>query len=240
MNRDRREHHIPTLDVERIQRIIQFHYGFVPSEEEILRIDDGLRSQYGVLHDQYVIRELVTQKISDILVAHRQEKLDIESLFFDKSIFRFLTFGSMCYRAGIPLACIALCRIALEAGLRERLAEAKAASPEEVWNEINKRRNKLLGSLVKEADQEGIMAKKEFEELFVFGGQLGHHLLDKYIHADLNSIIRLFESLQFDIRVMGAKDTLAEKKIQAEAYIDEVAVAVLAATTRIAEKLYLL
>ncbi len=84
------------------------------------------------------------------------------------------------------------------------------------------------------------MKKKEFEGSFVFGGQLGHHLLDKYIHADLNSIIRLFESQQFDISVMGAKDALAKKKIQAETYTDEVAVAVLTATTRIAEKLYLL
>ena len=239
-NRPKKNYDIPRPDLQRIKKIVEFHYGFLPDDDEIVSIDEGLRNQYSVLHDQYIIRELLTRKVSDILVAHRREKPDIENLFIEKLMFRFLTLASMCYRAGIPLACIALCRVALEAGLRERLAEVKASSPEEVWNEINKRRHKLLGSLVKEADQQGIMSKKEFEELFVFGGQLGHHLLDKYIHADLNSIIRLFESLQFDIRVMGAKDALAEKKIQAEAYTDKVAVAVLAATTRIAEKLYLL
>jgi len=238
-NRPKRNYDIPRPDLQRIKKIVEFHYGFLPDDDEIVSIDEGLRNQYRVLHDQCIIRELLTRKVSSILVAHRREKPDIESLFSDKLMFRFLTLASMCYRAGIPLACIALCRVALEAGLRERLAEAKASLPEEVWSEINKRRHKLLGSLVKEADQEGIMTKKEFEELFVFGGQLKQHLLDKYIHADLNSIIRLFESLQFDIRVMGAKDALAEKKIQAEAYTDEVAVAVLAATTRIAEKLYL-
>ncbi len=238
--RPKRKYDISRPDLQRIKKIVEFHHGFLPNDDEIVSINEGLRNQYRVLRDQYIIRELLTRKISDILVAHRREKPDIESFFIDKLMFRFLTLASMCYRAGIPLACIALCRVALEAGLRERLAEAKASSPEEVWSEINKRSDKLLESLVKEADREGIMAKKEFEELFVFGGQLGHHLLDKYIHADLNSIIRLFESLQFDIRVMGAKDALAEKKIQAEAYTDEVAVAVLAATTRITEKLYLL
>ena len=239
-NRPKRNYDIPRPDLQRIKKIVEFHYGFLPDDDEIVSIGEGLRNQYRVLHEQYIIRELLTRKVGGILVAHRREKPDIESLFIDKLMFRFLTLASMCYRAGIPLACIALCRVALEAGLRERLAEAKASSPQEVWSEMNKRRNKPLGSLVKEADQEGIMAKKEFEELFVFGGQLGHHLLDKYIHADLDSIIRLFESSQFDMRVKGAKDALAEKKIKAEAYTDEVAVAVLAATTRIAEKLYIL
>lgn len=231
---------IPPPNVQRIKKIIKFHYGFVPDEEEIITIDQGLRSQYGVLHDQYIVRELVNRRISGILLAHRKEKTDIETLFLDKSIFHFLTFASMCYRAGIPLGCIVLCRIALEAGLRERLAEAKALSPEEVWSGIKKRRNKLLGSLVEEADREGIMAKKDFEELFMFGAAIGHHLLNKYVHADLDSIVSFLEGLQFDTRVISAKDMLSEKKIQAEVYTDEIAVAVLAATTRIAEKLYLL
>lgn len=239
-NRPKGNYDIPRPDLQRIKKIVEFHYGFLPDDDEIVSIDEGLRNQYSVLHEQCIIRELLTWKVSSILVAHRQEKPAIESLFLDKLMFRFLTLANMCYRAGIPLACITICRIAIEAGLRERLAEAKASSPEEVWNEIKKRHDKLLGRLVKEADQEGIMTKKEFEELFVFGGQLGHHLLDKYTHADLNSIILLFESLQFDIRVVGAKDALAEKKIQAETYTDEVAIAVLVATTKIAEKLYLL
>lgn len=38
------------------------------------------------------------------------------------------------------------------------------------------------------------------------------HLCCRFTHADLNSIIRLFESQQFDIRVMGAKDELAGKR----------------------------
>jgi hypothetical protein len=238
-NRPKGNYDIPRPDFQSIKKIVEFHYGFLPDDDEIVSIDEGLRNQYSVLHEQCIIRELLTRKVSSILVAHRQEKPDIESLFLDKLMFRFLTIASMCYRAGIPLACITICRIAIEAGLRERLAEAKGSSPEEVWNEIKKRHGKLRW-LVKEADQEGIMTEKEFEELFVFRGQLGHNLLNKYAHADLNSIIRLFESLQFDIRVIGAKDALAEKKIQAETYTDEVAIAVLVATTKIAEKLYLL
>lgn len=239
MNSERKEHAMPTPDVERIKKIVEFHYGFVPNQQEILRIDEGLRSQYAVLHEQYIIRELVTRRINDTLLAHRRVKPNIESLFLDKSIFRYLTLASMSYRAGIPLGCIALCRTALEAGLRERLAEGKASSPDEIWSEIRKRREHPLGKLVEEADREGILAKKDFEELFIFGTHFGHHLLNKYVHADLNSIIDLLENLQLDIGVIGAKDTLAEKKIQAETYVDEVAVAVLAATTRIAEKLYL-
>jgi len=226
-------------DIARIKKIVEFHYGFVPNEQDILWIDQMLRGQYSVLHDQYIIRELVTRRISEILLVHRQEKPDIDSLFFDKAMFNYLTFASMCFCAGIPLGCIALCRIALEAGLRERLAEIKASSPEEVWSEIKKRRKKLLGSLVEEAAREGIMKKKDFEDLFVFGAPFGHEILNKYVHADLDSIIRFFEHLQFDTRVIGAKDMLSEKKIQAEVYTNEIAVAVLASITRIAEKLYL-
>ena len=226
-------------DVERIKKIIEFNHGFVPDEQDILRVDRMLRNQYGVLHDQCIIRELVTERIDDILLAHGQEKPDIESLFLDKSIFHYLTFASMSFRAGIPLGCIALCRTALEAGLRERLAEGKAASPEEVWVGIRERSETLLGDLMKEAEREGTLSKKQIQEAFEFAGQFGHHVLDKYIHADLNSIINLLGGLGLDIRVVGAKDKLAEKKIQAGAYIDLIAAIILAATTKIAEMLYL-
>lgn len=227
-------------NIERIKKIVEFNYGFVPDEQSILRIDQGLRGQYGVLHQQCIIRELVTDRISEILLSRRREKTDIEGLFLDKSIFHYLTFASMSFRAGIPLGCIALCRTAVEAGLRERLAEKKASSPDEVWDQIKERAEKRFRDLLKEAEQEGILSKQQIRETFEFAGRFGRHVLDKYIHADLDSIINLLEGLELDIRVVSAGNKLAEKKIQANAYIDQVAAAVLAATTKIAETLYLL
>lgn len=235
-----RELQIPAPDIERIKKIVEFNYGFIPNEQDILRIDRGLRGQYAVLHEQGIIRELVTNRISGILLSHRQKKPDIENLFLSKSIFHYLTFASMSFRAGIPLGCIALCRTALEAGLRERLAEEQASSPEEVWSQINVLQRKRLWQLLDEADQEAILTKKEVGEAFEFAGRVGRQVLDKYIHANVDSVIKLLEGLELDTRVVGASDKLAEKKIQAEAYVDQVAVIALAATTKIAEKLYLL
>lgn len=227
-------------DIARIKKIVESHYGFVPNEQDILWIDQMLRGQYEVLHEQYIIRKLVTHRIDDILLSHREERPDIESLFSKKSIFHYLMFASMSFYAGIPLGCIALCRTALEAGLRERLAEKRASSPQEVWYQIKKRGKMGFRDLLKEAEQEGILSKKQLQESFEFAGRFGRRALDKYIHADLESIISLLEGLELDIRVVGAKDKLAEKKIQAEAYVEQVAVAVLAATTKIAEILHLL
>ena len=227
-------------DIARIKKIVEFHYGFVPNEQDILWIDQMLRGQYEVLHEQYIIRKLVTSRIGDILLSHREERPDIENLFSKKSIFHYLTFASMSFYAGIPLGCIALCRTALEAGLRERLAEIRASSPQEVWYQIKKHSKMGFRGLLKEAEQEGILSKKQLQESFEFAGRFGRHALDKYIHADLESIISLLEDLKLDIRVVGAEDKLAEKKIQSEAYIEQIAVAVLAATTKIAETLHLL
>jgi len=43
-------------------------------------------------------------------------------------------------------------------------------------------------------------------------GQLGRRVLDKRIHADLASVIKVLEALELDIRVVGTKDKLAERK----------------------------
>lgn len=231
---------IPAPNSGRIKKIVESHYGFVPDEQDILWIDEMLRGGYGTLHEQHIIRKLVTHRIDEILLSHRQEKPDIENLFSEKSIFHYLIFASMSFNAGIPLGCIALCRTALEVGLRERIAEKKASSPEEVWDQIRKRRKIWFRDLLKEAEQQGILNEKQLQEAFEFAGQFGRHVLDKYIHADWDSMISLLEGLEFDIRVVGAKNKLAEKRIQAEAYIDQVAAGVLAAATKIAETLYLL
>lgn len=146
----------------------------------------------------------------------------------------------MSFFAGVPLACIALCRTALEAGLRERLAEKIASSSEEVWDQIKKRGKTSLRDLLKEAEREEILSEKQLREAFKFTSQFGRHVLDKYIHADWESIISLLEGLELDTRVVGAKNKIAEKRIQAEAYIEQVATSVLAVTTKIAETLYLL
>ena len=85
------------------------------------------RNNYSVLHDQQIISNLVTVNIGNILLKHRDRlgSIELERLTMNRLIFKYLTFASMCYRASIPLATIFICRTAIEAGLREKLARAR-------------------------------------------------------------------------------------------------------------------
>lgn len=64
------------------------------------------------------------------------------------------------------------------------------------------------------------------------------NLLDKYIHADLPAIIAFLKEIGADTEVVGDVDLIGKKKIQAQTFIDKIAVFILTATTRIAERLY--
>jgi len=241
----------------RIKKIVKFHYGFIPTDDEIYNIDQGLRNNYVTLHDQFIIREIVTRNISEkILLKHRTKEnvLEIEGLFLNKLIFHYLTYASMCYRAGIPLATIHLCRTAMEAGLRERIAEERAKRKvygnatyqKEVWNEIGELKRVLLKKLIPIAEEEGVITEAEIEKIFMVDEKgkpiiyKHRHLLDKYIHADLSTLIDFFEAIGMDEEVIGAEDFLKEMKIKAEIWTNEIAFIILKATTRLAERLYLM
>lgn len=88
--------------------ILKVVYGIVANNDEIHRIDKGLRNNYVVLYDQRIIREIVSINISKILLKHRAKEnvLQLEDLFFNKLIFLYLTYASMSYRAGTPIATI--------------------------------------------------------------------------------------------------------------------------------------
>lgn len=113
---------------ERIEKILRARYGIETDDNEITRVDRGLRDLYSTTHDQRVVTEIVTRNISEILLKHRTKEnvLQLERLFMQKLIFRYLMYASMCYRCGVPAATIVLCRTAIEAGLRERIAERRA------------------------------------------------------------------------------------------------------------------
>jgi len=240
---------IPPLSAsqrKKIKEVVKFHYGIDAKDYDINWIDKMLRNNYLVLHNQRVIRELVTININKILLKHRDEigSIKFEEILLHKLIFKYLTFASMCFRAGIPIATIFLCRTALEAGLRERIAEKIAKNKEEMWEVMKKLSNLKLGQLIQRADDENIIKKDEIENLFTINEKMRklipnpRHLLDKYIHADLHKIIEFLKEIGADVEVIGDVDFIERKKIQAQAFIDKIAVFILTATTRIAERLY--
>ena len=233
---------------ERIKKIVRFHYDIAPKDSDINWIDRMLRNNYSVLHDQHIISNLVTVNIGNILLKHRDRigSIELERLTMNKLLFKYLTFASMCYRASIPLATIFLCRTAIEAGLREKLAEKRAKeNAKQGWEEMQDLTGLKLWKLIKKNEDEGIISRDEIEKLFTVDDKMKtiipnpRNLLDKYIHADLSTIISFLEVIGADTGVIGAEDIMQEKKIQAEAFIDKIAVFVLAATTRLAERLYL-
>lgn len=128
---------------ERIKSIVEYHYGFTPKDDDIDWIDRMLRNNYAVLHDQQIIRELAAINVRNELLEHRDRigSIEFERIWTEKDIFKYLTFASMCFRAGIPAGTISLCRTAIESGLRERLAEELARKeatnvsklPEATW-----------------------------------------------------------------------------------------------------------
>jgi hypothetical protein len=71
---------------------------------------------------------LVSREAGKQLLKYRDKiaSSKFEEIWLEKSIFKYLTWASMCFRAGIPIGTICLCRTAIETGLRERVAEEMA------------------------------------------------------------------------------------------------------------------
>lgn len=230
----------------KIKEVVKFHYGIDADDHDIDWIYEMLRNHYSVLHDQNVIRNLVTVNINKTLLKHRDKigSIEFERITMDKLIFQYLTFASMCYRAGIPIATISLCRTALEGGLKEKIAEKIAKDEKGIWEAIKELANWKLWKLVKRAEDENIISKGEIERFFTIDEKMKkiipnpRNLLDKYIHADLPAIIAFLKEIGADTEVVGDVDLIGKKKIQAQAFIDKIAVFILTATTRIAERLY--
>lgn len=233
-----------------IKTTLKVGYNIDATDDEIQRIDKGLRNNYVVLHDKRIIREIVSSNVSKILLKHRTKEnvSQLEDLFLNKLIFRYLTYASMSYRAGIPIATIILCRTASEAGLRQKIAEKRTNdNKDKVWEEMQKLKEMTLRLLIQQADAEDIISKNEIEELFTIDEKMKavipnpRNLLDKYIHADLPTIIDFLQAIGLDMSgVIGAKSLIQEKMILAASSQDMIAIFVLTATTRLAERLYLI
>ena len=238
--------------IKRIKLTVKYHHGFTPKDDDIYSIDDMLRNNYRVLHDQRIIRELVARDIGRELLKHRNRlgSLEFERIWGEKTMFKYLTFASMCYRGGIPAGTISLCRTAIESGLRERLAEELARResadtfklPEVTWNKLKALRGKALGDLIEMAAGEGIIGKQEIEGAFgklKLGGQSSRRILDKFIHGDIVWVVDFVTDREQDTRVVGAKDLLQEYKIISDMRTDQIAIEVLKAAYKIAAVLYL-
>jgi len=162
--------------IKRIKESVYYHYGFTAVDRDIFLIDEGLRGHYIILHEQHIIQELVTQEVSKDLLIYRDKigSLEYERIWFEKSIFKYLTLASMCYRAGISAGAISLCRTAIDAGLRERLAEHLAARdaateadlPIKTLESMRQLQDKSLADLIREASKEKILNESDIEEEF--------------------------------------------------------------------------
>lgn len=236
---------------ERIKNIVKYHYGFAPKDDDIEPIDTMLRNNYATLHDQQIIRELAVKNVSNELLKHRDRigSIEFERIWFEKAIFKYLTFACMSFRAGIPAGTISLCRTAIESGLRERLAEELAKKettdvhklPEATWNKLKELNDKSLANLIEEADQERIIEKRKIAEIFQkfkFGEQSSRRILDKFIHGDIVWIVNFVRDREEDPRVIGTENKLQEYKIISNMMTDQIAIEVLKATYKIAEILY--
>jgi hypothetical protein len=231
---------IPQLSDEakrRIKRIVNYHYGFMPAEEDLLWIDRALRNRYVVLHDQHIIREVVAREIGKDLLKHRDRlgSLEFEKILSDKSVFNYLTLASMCYRAGVSAGAISLCRTAIETGLRERLAEEMAKReatsqnelPVKTLEQLHRLRGESLSNLIVMASREEILSEHDIEESFSvlkFQGQSGRKVLDKFIHGDIVWMVNFVQSRKEDTRVVGAQDILEEGQDRRRYGLDEAVV----------------
>ncbi len=153
-----------------------------------------LSNSYGAMHEQRVIEELATNNLTNGLLKHRDRlgTSEFERIWLEKDAFKYLTFASMCFRAGIPAGTISLCRTAIKSGIRERLAEELARK--EVTDESSLSRairdnlsrlehNIKLWKLIDEAKKNGVLGGRDIEEAFQELG--GREILDKFIHGDV-------------------------------------------------------
>ncbi|MCK4403035.1 MAG: hypothetical protein KAV98_04640 [Dehalococcoidia bacterium] len=235
----------------RIKKIVAFHYGFTPKDNDIEWIDGMLRNNYAVCHEQQILRELADNNIGNALLKHRDRigSIQFEKIWREKDMFRYLTFASMCFRAGIPAGTIGLCRTAIESGLRGRLAEKLARKenisdselPEAILKWLKKlEKDETLAGLIKRTEEEEVITEREIEDAFQtlkFKEQQSRKILDKFIHGNIVWMVN-FATTRKDIGVIGAKDKLEEYKIIFGGEIDQLAIKVLEATYKIAGILY--
>lgn len=210
---------------ERVKDIVGYHYGFMPKDDDIERIDGMLRNDYVVSHEQRIISELASENISNELLKHRDRigSIEFERIWLEKNIFKYLTFASMCFRAGIPAGAIGLCRTAIESGLREKLAEKRAINrgvdasqlAEATLVEIKRLEGKGgPGELIPDAEKAGIITKKEIEDIFKelkFRGD-ARRILDKFIHGNIVWMVN-FARDRKDIKVRGAEGKVERYKL---------------------------
>lgn len=244
---------VPQLSTEsnqRIKTIVKLHYGFCPQDSDIARIDDVVRNHYIVLHDQHMVLELVAHEISKPLLKHRDRlgSIAYEQIMLDKTIFKYLAYASMCFRTGIPAGTIALCRTALETGLRERLAEELASGADSsddcanlVKKKVHQLRMRSIHNLVGNLEEREIISNADFEGQFKplkLGDQSARKVLDKIIHGDIAWVVDLAADKGLDTNVSGVKDTLQESKIIADIHLNKLAFEILRGSYGIAEMLF--
>lgn len=235
---------------QRVKSIVKFHYGFTPKESDIKWIDKMLRNNYVVLHEQNIISELATKNLSNGLLKHRDRlgSTEFERIWREKDIFRYLTFASMCFRAGVPAGAICLCRTAIESGLKERLAEeiARKEITDEsqlsaaTLNKLKRLGSKPLYKLIIEATEHGIIKGQDIEDAFKEikpKDQSGRSILDKFIHGDITWMVDYIKDRK-EVEVIGAKDELDKYKVIFESEITPIATGALKASYKIAEILY--
>lgn len=246
---------IPALDEgvkEEIRELTESNYGFTPDKYEIERIDKGLRENYEPLHKYRIYNRILTSFIKNIIWQYKDKigETEFYKIRQSKLIFFYKDLAERCFHEAIHYATICLCRTAIEAGLRERVAEELAKKDtdmtksidEKIFEQMNKLKKDTLGPLLTNAGKEKIITKNDVKKMFQkeFGSRSGRNILDKFVHGDIFAIYDFLKNAGKDTTVFSGEEISATeiRKFVATGGSYAIAYEILKITTKIAEILY--
>lgn len=168
---------------------------------------------------------------------------DFEIISQEKLIFRFLYLAIKAYNEANNYAAICLCRVAIETGLIERVAEECAKRDgdrsknidEKVLFYMKKNKKEMLHGNLCMAEIFGIITFSDVENIFEanLGRDIGKGILNKFAHGDIFGIVKKSNHPDKDI------DELYQIKWIADGEAYRLGYNFLKITAEIAEKLYL-
>jgi len=158
---------------------------------------------------EYLRRGLIIKKLCDPFLdeASQHATVEIREFFASSLIYPYFHELSECFRSGSLLATISICRSSLEVGLREAVAYRKAKKNRtDILEEYGALEGKLLGPLLKMAEEMGIIesahVNRIFTPLHLLAGmedpQKYRKLLDKFIHGSYSDLFMLVKNITIE------------------------------------------
>lgn len=227
-----------------IKTLVNNNYGFIPDDDEIDEIDNKLKERYYYeLHEFRIINHLASRSILKIIEKYKEKLKNFDQITNEKLIFKFLKIAIKAYNEANNYASICLCRVAIETGLIERVAEECAKIDGDTSKDINekiliymkKNKKEMLHGNLCMAEIFRIITFNDVENIFEanLGQGIGKGILNKFVHGDIFSIVKKSNHPNKDI------DELDEIKWIADGEAYRIGYNFLKITAEIAEILYL-